>query len=72
MIQLILFRSLEFSIKLHTIKLGLSILYIEGSQIMFFLEKNIVFLSLKIKIVLANSADSDKILHYVAFHLGRH
>ena len=38
---------------------------------MFFRE-TIAFPSLKINIVLANSADSDKILHYVAFHLGRH
>ena len=31
-----------------------------------------VFLSLKIDFVLANSADHDEMLHYVAFHLGLH
>ena len=55
-----------FSIKLHTRKSGWFIVYIEGSQF----KKNIVFLFLKIDFVLANSADSDEISHYVAFHLG--
>ena len=32
--------------------------------------KNIVFLSLKIDFVLANSADPDEMLHNVAFHQG--
>ena len=72
MVPSIFFIPLEFSINLHTIKIGLSILHIEGSQITFFFRKAIAFLSLKINIVSANSADSDKIPHYVAFHLGRH
>ena len=33
---------------------------------------NIEFLSLKVDFVLANSADPDEMLHYVAFHLGLH
>ena len=55
---------MDFSIKFHTIKLGWSIVYIEGSKV--------VFLSLKIYFVLANSADPDEMLHYAAFHLGLH
>ena len=43
----ILFR--PFSIKLHTMKSGWSIVYIEGSQII--IPNNIVFLSLKIDFV---------------------
>ena len=34
--------------------------------------KNIVFLSLKIDFILANSTYPDKMLQYVAFHLGIH
>ena len=34
--------------------------------------KNIIFLSLKMDLVLANSADPDEMLHYAAFHLGLH
>ena len=45
-------------------------MYIEGRQII--VSKNIVFLSLKIDFVLANSADPDEMLHYAAFHLGLH
>ena len=57
---------MEFSIELHTIKSGWSIIYIEGSQVI--LEKN-VFLSLKIRFVLGNSADPDKMQHHVPFYL---
>ena len=53
-----------FPIKLHTIKLGWSIVYIEGSKV--------VFVSLKIYFVLANSADPDEMPHYAVFHLGLH
>ena len=41
-----------------------------GSQVIIF--KNNVFLSLKIDLVLANSADPDEMPHYAAFHLGLH
>ena len=34
--------------------------------------KNIVFLSLKINFVLANSVDPDEMTYYAAFHLGLH
>ena len=33
-------------------------------------QKNIIFFSLKIYFILANSADPDEMLHNVAFHLG--
>ena len=46
---LTLFRSMDFSIKLHTIKSGRPSVYIEGSKVIIF-KKN-VFLSLAIDIV---------------------
>ena len=64
------FKQIEFSIKLHTIKSGWSIVYIEASQVENF--KNIAFLSLKIDFVSANSAEPDEMQHYAAFHLGLH
>ena len=60
---------MEFSIKLHTIKTGCSIIYIEGSKVIISL-KNIVFLSLRIFFVFADSGDPDEMPHNVAFHLG--
>ena len=48
---------MELSIKLHTIKSGWSIIYIEGSQVKF---PKIKFLSLRNNFVLANSADPDE------------
>ena len=62
---------MEVSIKLHTIKTGWTIVYIEGSQVIIS-KNNIVFLSLKIDFVLVISADSDEMPHYVTFHLGLH
>ena len=67
-ISLTLFVPIEFSIKFVTVKSGWSILYIEGSQVI--IPKNIVFFSLKIDFILANSADPDEMPHYAAFHLG--
>ena len=62
---------MEFSISLRTlIKSGWSIVYTEGSQ--FIISKNIIFLSLMINFVLANSADPDEMPHYVAFYLDLH
>ena len=62
---------MDISIKLHTIKSGWSIVYIEGSQVLIFFKKNPYF-PLKIDFVLANSANPDKMPHYMAFHLGLH
>ena len=49
---------MEFSIKFDTVKLGWSIVYIVGSQVII-LESIIVFLTLK------NSADPDEMLHFI-------
>ena len=49
---------MDFSIKFETFKSGWSIIYIEGSKVIF--PKNVVFLSLKIDFVLANYADPDE------------
>ena len=63
---------MKFSMKLHAIMSGWSIVYIEVTgynlhQISyFFLYRSI--LSFK----LANSADPDEMPHYAAFHLGLH
>ena len=51
-----------------TVKSGWSILYIEALQVLLF-KKSIVFISLKICFVLANSADPDERPHYAAFRL---
>ena len=61
---------MEFSIKLHTIKSKWSIVYIEGSRVI--ISKNILFLSMKIEFVLANSTDPEEMSHHVAFLLGLH
>ena len=50
---------MEYPIKFDTVSSGWSILYIEGVTCIFFFKTNIVFLSLKIDFVLANSADPD-------------
>ena len=59
-----------FLIKLHTIKSAWSMVYSDGSK--HVVSKNIVFLSLNIRIVLANSADLNEMPHHAAFHLGLH
>ena len=43
---------------------------LRGGRLQF--SNNIVFLSLKVDFVLANSVDHDKMPHYAAFHLGLH
>ena len=57
--KLTLLRPMEFSVKFDTVKSGLSITYIEGSQVMC--SKQIAILSLKTDFVLANSTDPDDI-----------
>ena len=61
---------MEFPLQFDTVKSGWSIVYIEGSQVI--ISKNILFFSLKVDFVLANSADPDEMPHYVAFHLSFH
>ena len=59
---------MNFSIKVNTIKLEWSIVYIEGSSVNF--QKIFFFLSLMIDFILANSANPDEMPPYAAFHLG--
>ena len=59
---------MDSSFWFYTVHLGWSIVYIEGLQVILF--KNIIFISLKIDFVLANSAEPDEMPHYAAFHLG--
>ena len=59
---------MDFPIHIDTISIGLPILYVKGSQIGFF--NNGVFQSLKVNLILANSADPDEMQHHAAFHLG--
>ena len=61
---------MELPIKFDTVKSGWPIVYIEGSQAI--ISKNVIFLSLKIDFILANSADPDEMSPYAAFHLGLH
>ena len=65
-----LLRLIEFSIKLCTKKSGWSIVYIQGSQVIFTKQHSIF--PLKIHSVSENSADPYEISHYVAFNLGLH
>ena len=58
---------MDSSFWFDAIDFGWSIVYIEGSQVVF--PNNSEYLSLKIVFVLANSVDPDEMLHYVAFHL---
>ena len=59
----------EFSRTFDTVKSGWSLVYNEGLQVIIS-PKNILFLSLKIDFILANSADPDEMPPYAAFHLG--
>ena len=62
---------MEFSIKLHLIKSGWSIAYIEGSHDIIS-QKYCISFSKPSLSDLANSADPDEMPHYAAFHLGLH
>ena len=61
---------MEFPIKFDSVKPRWTIIYIEGSHVIIF--KNIVFLSIKMYLVLAISADPDEMQLHVAFHLCLH
>ena len=66
---LTIFIPMDFSITLHTIKSGWSIVYIEGSHVMIFKK---IFISLKFFFVLVNSSDPDEMPHDAVFHLDLH
>ena len=54
------------------ISMGLPILYFKGSQVKASKDYD-VFLTLKVVLIIANSADPDEMQqHYAAFHLGLH
>ena len=57
---------MEASFWFDTVNMGWSIVYIEGSQVIFFPNK-IAFFTLKIVFVLANSVDPDEVPH-LGFH----
>ena len=59
-----------FSIKFETVEPGRSIVHIKGLQVI--ISNEIVFISLKIDFIFANSADSDEMSPCAAFHLGLH
>ena len=56
---------------IDTISMEMPILSLKGLPVNFFY-KMMVFLSLKIVFIVANSAGPDEMLPYVAFHLGFH
>ena len=56
---------MEFSIKLNMVQDG-ALYILRGNRLLFL--NNIIFLSLQINFVLANSADSDEMLHYLGLH----
>ena len=60
----------DFPIHIDKINMGLPIVFFKGSQVKF--SKCDVFLSVRVVLILANSADPDQMQHYAAFHLGLH
>ena len=61
---------MDFLLHIDTISMELPIVYFKGSQEEFL--NHDVFLSLKVVLFLANSADPDEMQHNAAFHLGLH
>ena len=59
---------MDFPIHINTISMDLSILYFKGTQVKITNFNTFLYL----KIILANSADSDEMPHYMVFHLGLH
>ena len=60
---------MDFPIHIDTTSMVLPIVYFKGSQVEF---SKSLLLSLKIVLLLANSADPDEMQHDAAFHLGLH
>ena len=61
---------MDFPINIDTISMGPSIFPLRDHRYNF-LNDNLD-LSLQVVLILANSADSDEMQHYAAFHLGLH
>ena len=51
--------------------MGLPIVHYKGSKVEFYIFYD-VCLSLRVVLIEANSADTDEMQHYAAFHLGPH
>ena len=62
---------MDFPIHIDTISMGQPIVFFKGSQVEYFLYYD-VYRSLKIVLILANSAEPDEMQHDAAFHLGLH
>ena len=60
---------MDFPIHIDTISMGQLFLHFKRSQVECL---NDVFLSLKVVLILANSADPYEMQHYAAFHLCLH
>ena len=60
---------MDFPIHVDTICMGLPIVYFKGSRVAIY---NYVFLSLRLVLILANSADPNEMQHDAAFHLCPH
>ena len=56
---------MDFPIHIDTISMVLPIVHFKGSQVEF--SKSWYFLSLKVVLILANSADPDEMQHYAQF-----
>ena len=61
---------MDFPIQIATIRMGLPIIWFQGSQVDF--PNKYVLQSLNIEFIITNSADPDEMQHYATFHLGLH
>ena len=61
---------MDFPIRTEAISMGLSIWTLRGHRLIFLNYDE--FLSLKVVLILTNSADPDEMQHYAAFHLDLH
>ena len=58
---------MDYPININTISMGPPIVYFNGVIYVEFSK-----MTLKVVLILANSADPDEMQHYAAFHLGLH
>ena len=61
---------MDFPIQMEAIRIGLSMMYFKGSQVV--IPNYYVFPSVGIFLTFTNSVDPDKMPHFAAFHLGLH
>ena len=60
---------MDFPIHIDTISMGLPTLYFKGSHVVI---SKLRCISMKVFLILANSADPDEMQHHAAFHQGLH